>query len=755
MKTLRLRKQIFLFALLLFFSSSFAGEPTWNRVNYTNTTIFVGEVLINDYNALYTVAPPTVEAGDYLGAFVDGECRMVSKIFEYNGTLYVSSLIHGGDMESMLSGGPPIPEDEIEFRLWHSSSDTETTILGTTFFNQEEHIGTSTDLFPIGAPNIDKSISTLIITGMTLSPSFSTAVTSYTVDGTSFPLESDYTIELNDSRASYSAVYASDVSNNTTTITVEAEDGSTQDYTITFNIEVALDLVALNNKIEEAQGFLTSAIPGDAVGEYPQSAITTLNQAIENAQLTKATATEQSTITSAVETLNQAILDFQAQQIPDVITGISIVESERNLLVTETFTPTIVFTPAGVTAQTITWSSANATIASVNPSNGLITAHSIGTGILITATYGAYSDQITINVTQDVVLVFTDLDILISKAQALIANATVGTAVGNYSQTSINNLNDTITFAQDIKDTVTVQSSIDYAIETLTSAIDHFENNIVPDIITMFEITSANRNMNIGESFTPIVVFSPEGVTPANITWTATSNPSFVSIQSGGEITALEAGTVEVSASITVGAAVLSDLITITILPDQINEITVESITVNTDGIIVIDLGTTVNTVSNGITNDLIVTINGTATVITSASIDPNNTNTIVLTTDDAIHAGDVVIVSYQNNGNVSTTSGDELATFTEVTSTNNMATTFESPIGLSVEITQTEKEILVDSDILIEKVLINNMSGQTVYSSEPQANRVTVNKSTFSFGVYILTVIAGETITAEKVILK
>jgi hypothetical protein len=52
------------------------GPPTWTRVDYTKTTAFVGEVQINAYDAGF---PVTVEAGDYIGAFVNGECRMIAQ----------------------------------------------------------------------------------------------------------------------------------------------------------------------------------------------------------------------------------------------------------------------------------------------------------------------------------------------------------------------------------------------------------------------------------------------------------------------------------------------------------------------------------------------------------------------------------------------------------------------------------------------------------------------------------------------------
>jgi hypothetical protein len=72
-------------------SLSVLAGPGWNRVNYTNSTIFTGVVTVNGVPA---------DSGDVIGIFVNGECRMISTVFTLNGTSYVSAVLHGEKTET-------------------------------------------------------------------------------------------------------------------------------------------------------------------------------------------------------------------------------------------------------------------------------------------------------------------------------------------------------------------------------------------------------------------------------------------------------------------------------------------------------------------------------------------------------------------------------------------------------------------------------------------------------------------------------
>ena len=218
---------------ILFPMIATAAAPTWTRTNYTSSTAFIGIVKINDYNPSF---PITVEEGDYIGAFVGEECRMIAKVFAYDGKLYVSSVIQGGDASDM-TGSTSTPE-EVEFKVWDNSANqlVSAQVYGTLF---TESAGEIFD-YEIGKPNTDSKLESLSVTDYTLDPAFSATTTEYEISvpyGTSLPSSSAYTAVAADSRANAAVVAATEFGSDnkaTTTITVTAEDNTTTVYTITF-----------------------------------------------------------------------------------------------------------------------------------------------------------------------------------------------------------------------------------------------------------------------------------------------------------------------------------------------------------------------------------------------------------------------------------------------------------------------------------------------------------------------------------------
>lgn len=221
-----------IFVGMAFLSSISMADPTWTRVNYTSSTAFIGEVKINDYDDNF---PITIEAGDYIGAFVGDECRMIAEVFEYDGKLYVSSVIQGGDVSDMT--GLTSEPEEVEFKVWDNSSDMEVsyTVYGTM---DTEPAGEIFD-YEIGNPNTNSSLESLSVSGYTLSPVFSASTTSYefTVPyGTILPASSAYVADAEDSRATVSVSAATEFDTDgkaSTQIIVTAENGTTTTYAVT------------------------------------------------------------------------------------------------------------------------------------------------------------------------------------------------------------------------------------------------------------------------------------------------------------------------------------------------------------------------------------------------------------------------------------------------------------------------------------------------------------------------------------------
>ncbi|MDR2963250.1 MAG: T9SS type A sorting domain-containing protein [Bacteroidales bacterium] len=204
--------------------------PSWNRVDYTATMAFIGEVRINQYDASF---PHTVQENDYIGAFVGNECRMVAKVVRYNSALYVSSVIHGGDLFAAANSG-----EILEFKLWDAATNSEVPaqIKGTLLSIPNSEILT----YIIGKPNENVGAEQISVAGKSLQPAFSNAQKNYEIQyeaGAALPTLANISVVLTDTRATYSVTLPTNFeSDNKIIVTVTAEDGTTQStFTITCN----------------------------------------------------------------------------------------------------------------------------------------------------------------------------------------------------------------------------------------------------------------------------------------------------------------------------------------------------------------------------------------------------------------------------------------------------------------------------------------------------------------------------------------
>lgn len=215
-------------AAALMVSIAAFAQPSWNRVDYTATMAFIGEVKINQFDETF---PRVVQENDYIGAFVGEECRMIAKVVSYNSALYVSSVIHGGDM--FLSSNT---EELLEFKLWNSSANAEVarTIKGTLLSLPNGEIFT----YIIGQPNENVEVQSLEVANRSLNLPFSNEVKNYEIEfeaGADLPTNDDITVVLADKRAKYNVELPTDFTeNNKLIVTVVAEDEETEAvFTIT------------------------------------------------------------------------------------------------------------------------------------------------------------------------------------------------------------------------------------------------------------------------------------------------------------------------------------------------------------------------------------------------------------------------------------------------------------------------------------------------------------------------------------------
>lgn len=104
-------------------------------------------------------------------------------------------------------------------------------------------------------------------------------------------------------------------------------------------------------------------------------------------------------ITTLPTGLDQSItLERRAEVKPVDVTGISLNETSLSMLTGQTYQLTATVTPENATDKTVSWSTSNASVVSVD-SNGLLTAHGAGTAIITAKAQGGEDVSATCNIT--------------------------------------------------------------------------------------------------------------------------------------------------------------------------------------------------------------------------------------------------------------------------------------------------------------------------------------------------------------------
>ncbi|MFQ3579607.1 MAG: Ig-like domain-containing protein [Bacteroidales bacterium] len=129
-----MKRTLFFLLVTVFVVKVYAGHG-WERVNYTQSTIFTGIVKINGGWA---------NVGDVIGAFVGNECRMICEVrkMDTNDTTFISGVLHGEVKETVV------------FKYWMKSIDFIYDIDTTVISNP----GADIHYFPINLNTFIKSI---------------------------------------------------------------------------------------------------------------------------------------------------------------------------------------------------------------------------------------------------------------------------------------------------------------------------------------------------------------------------------------------------------------------------------------------------------------------------------------------------------------------------------------------------------------------------------------------------------------------
>ena len=250
------------------------------------------------------------------------------------------------------------------------------------------------------------------------------------------------------------------------------------------------------------------------------------------------------------------------------ITGISLNKTTTSIFAGGSETLIATIAPSNVINKTLTWSSSNTNVATVDQ-NGKVTAKLVGYAtITATATDGSGASatcQVTVKGITGILLNKTTTSIFVGGTETLIATITPSNVINKaltWSSSNTNvatvNQNGKITAKAAGNATITATAEDGSGV----SASCHVYVTIPVSSITL---SQASVSINKGNTYTIYATVLPSNATNKTLTWTS-SNTSIATVDQNGKVTAKSAGTATITATATDGSnANASCLVTITI----------------------------------------------------------------------------------------------------------------------------------------------------------------------------------------------
>nr|MCR5158101.1 Ig-like domain-containing protein [Prevotella sp.] len=251
--------------------------------------------------------------------------------------------------------------------------------------------------------------------------------------------------------------------------------------------------------------------------------------------------------------------------------GITVSPSSKTIKVGKSFTCTYTLMPSDA-ETTVTWSSANNSIAKVN-SSGKVTGVAAGTTDIIATTANGLTDKCTVTVVPK-----EPEGITVSPSSKTIKVGEKFTC--SYTLTPAD-AETTVTWSSEDSGIATVDPAsgeVTGVAKGTTSIVATTANGITgvcevtvepkePDGIT---VSPSSKTIKVGKSFTCTYTLTPEGA-ETTVTWSS-ADESIAKVNSSGKVTGVAAGTTEIIATTANG---LADKCTVTVVPKEPEGITV------------------------------------------------------------------------------------------------------------------------------------------------------------------------------------
>ena len=307
--------------------------------------------------------------------------------------------------------------------------------------------------------------------------------------------------------------------------------------------------------------------------------------------------------------------------IPVAVTGVTLNKEELSLLPGETSTLVATVLPENAADKSVTWTSSNTTVATVD-ATGKVTAKAVGTTtVTVTTTDSGETASCTVHVNPIAVtgvsLNNNTLRLVNGTSETLTVtvlpeNATNKSVTWTSSNTSVATVSNGTVTAKSVG-TATITATAEG--KSATCAV-----TVTPVLVSGITLNSSTANVNVGSTLTLTATVTPSNAADKSITW-STSNSTVATVSTSGVVTGVKAGTATITATANDGSGVTATC-TVTV-----NNVAVSSITLN---------------------KTTLRLVNGTSETLTATVLPTNATDKTVSWSSD-----DTSIASVDASGNV------------------------------------------------------------------------------------------------------
>lgn len=387
----------------------------------------------------------------------------------------------------------------------------------------------------------------------------------------------------------------------------------------------------------------------------------------------------------------------QVTVIPKRVKSITINEGQVSIERTKTTQLTVTILPEDAGDKSVTWSSDNDDIATVDD-KGLVTAVATGT-TTITATTNDGSGltaecQVTVTPLKATGIKLDKTEVSLERDATVQLAATV-TPDNADDRTVIWSSNDNGIARVDDSGRVT---AISVGTTTITAKTNDGSGltasctvTVTPKLVQSITMDDETLTLERGDDTRLTVTVTPQDADDTSVTWSS-NNPGIASVEGNGRVTAIEVGTAVITATTNDGSG-LSARCTVTVTPKEVNDISLNKETLEME---IGDIERLTAIVSPDDADDKTVTWQSTDSKVASVNSDG------VVT---ARSAGEATITATTSNGLTA-------ECHVEVTDPNGIADTDAD----NVKVTVQKGRIIVESLPAGWHYSIHDMSGRTVY---------------------------------------